>query len=274
MSLVNNSRPTFVDVLVSDLLVDDGYQRVEANSKTRHKRMADNWNWHLFGAPVVAKRGNKFSVVDGQNRLNALKMAFPDEKDESGKPLKIKCQLVPYTTPEQEAIFFCEKGTSSIRISANQRFKACLFAKCEEEVHIVKLLSKKGITISYGRGRPGVNVTKSPAAFRAAYDKLDKKGFSNLVECIWTFRRPENKTGIETQALDPDFVAAMTLYLLDTENLIKDTLTGLTLGLSAAEIIDRAKQNPKARCWTQTVRRNAIKEEIQKSVRKGLSSLR
>ncbi len=258
--------PKFENVKLYDLMVDAGYQRVESNSKSRHQQMARNWDWDLFGAPVVARRRNgDCAVVDGQNRISALLIAFPD------KNLTIKCQIIQARTPAEEALFFCGKNGAIVRVSANHRFKARHFASQQPEKAIIKILDKKGIKVAYGRGRPSHNTTKNPAVFRAAFDKLGAHAFNNLIECLWSFRRPEFDDVIEPNALTADFVGGMLLFVLGTDQPIEDVLTALPLGSSAAEIIDRAKRNNTS--WSREGRRNAIRDEIELSLKRGMRKL-
>ena len=129
---------------IDKLVVDDNYQRGEV-SKKNTIYMATNFDWDLFGAILVAKRNDgKYAVIDGQQRLLAIKyrneylMGFiskvpaiishsADAKDEADKFLKINNQ--------RRAVTWVDK------------YKAALYAGHTTETEIDAFLKANGLSV-------------------------------------------------------------------------------------------------------------------------------
>lgn len=261
---INGVKTTAIQI--KKLIVDQGYQRAEFNSKARHAKMAARWSWNQCGSLIVAKRkSGKYAVVDGQNRLSAIILKYPKLKI-GKKDLTVSCQIINFASPADEALFFIELNSSRIKVSKNSEFKARLSAKCPEEEFIVETLKDHGITLAYGVGRIPINTTKACHALRCAYDKVGEAGLEKVVEYLAAFTRPHDvdDIGIEKDALRADFILGMVRFHLDNERDHQDVIEGLANGRSAADILQLAK----AAClgWSREGRHTAIFHEIKKSI--------
>ncbi len=112
--------PTLVWADVSDLVIDERYQRaLTGKGRSAIQRIANDWDWSKYQPILVASTpdGN-LAVVDGQHRAHAGKLAGLD---------RLPAMVVPMT-PEQQAAAFTSVNTDRIRLDRAQIFKARLAA--------------------------------------------------------------------------------------------------------------------------------------------------
>jgi len=117
----------------NELIVSRAYQR--PLSQAWINRTAKNWSDHLCGAIIVAKRPNgKFYVIDGQQRLEAAKIA--DVK-------KIRCMIFLVDgKPATEAHLFSKINKERTSLKPYDLYKSDLVTGVEDAVLVDDICSK------------------------------------------------------------------------------------------------------------------------------------
>lgn len=119
------------------LEVDSAYQRGQNELKVQH--IASSWSWPAFGALIVARRGDRFFVIDGQHRaLAAIRRA-----DVSDLP----CVVFPMENIEQEALAFLDSNTSRKPLTTADKYKASLVVGDEVTTLVNNLIVASGRTV-------------------------------------------------------------------------------------------------------------------------------
>ena len=104
--------PDYKTLEVSELKLAP-YQRGVYPAKI--KKYAQNFDYDVFGVPLVSLRDGEYWIVDGQNRVEALKL----------KGIKtVLCQVLHGLTYEEEALKFVKLNTDRTVLSSNQKFHA------------------------------------------------------------------------------------------------------------------------------------------------------
>ncbi len=106
---------------VTDLMIDDSYQRaVEESGRRNIRRIVEKFRWHLFAPVIVSPRGrSRFAVIDGQHRAAAARL--------HGGIKALPCWVLN-CTPEEEAESFSVINGMITRVSTQALFKARLAA--------------------------------------------------------------------------------------------------------------------------------------------------
>ena len=129
--------PDYKTLQVSELKLAP-YQRGVYASKIR--KYAQNFDYDVFGVPLVSQRDGSYWIVDGQNRVEALKL----------KGIKtVLCQVLHGLSYEEEAMKFVKLNTDRTVLSANQKFHARVESGEEKAFKIAEIIHKNDLT--YGR---------------------------------------------------------------------------------------------------------------------------
>lgn len=166
--------------------------------------MARVWCWAWLTPLIVVRRGRKYSVVDGQNRLLALRMAFPDYKG------LLPCWVYPSMDEAKEARIMLHLNRNT-PVSAADKYHVGLTAKDPAIVATHRVLRKAGIKPVYGPTTPGKNETRCAYAFVRAYRRLGADGLLRVVRCVKACK--VSGGGIDPEALKASFVGGAVEYV-------------------------------------------------------------
>ena len=130
------------------LIVDRGaYQRDK--QKTAMDIVA-NFRWDKFGAIVVSKRGDKYAVVEGQQRSIAAEMR--------GDIQEVPCVVFSDMTVKAEAESFVGQATGRKSLTALERFKAWITAERPDAVATLATCREGGYNISSNKRKDGYTI--------------------------------------------------------------------------------------------------------------------
>jgi hypothetical protein len=136
-------------IRVDELLIDHSYQRREVGDGNTLS-IARDLNWVAFNSLVVMQRedGKKY-VVDGQQRLAAVKRR--------GDIKAVPCILFESDGPEHEAKAFLSLNVHRVKVSAVAKFDAAVMASEEPEKTISEWLASNGLRVNPdGKNKNGV----------------------------------------------------------------------------------------------------------------------
>ena len=121
------------------LLTDHAYQR-EAVDNKKVDGLAATFSWPAFGVLVVAKRGEKYFIIDGQHRYLASKKRASVQK--------VPCIVFESDGKAFEARTFLDANTRRKPVSYAAKHKALLTAGDSDAKKIHKLVTDHGREIS------------------------------------------------------------------------------------------------------------------------------
>lgn len=139
------------------LTIDEAYQRNEV-SPSRVSLVASEFLWVAFGVLVVARRGSKLCVMDGQHRL----LAAMKRSDITSVP----CIIFDGLALQDEAGAFISLNTVCGAMKRYDRFRAELIANNQEAIAVRDVLSRHGYSVK-GVAGDGVKI-KCVAAIASA----------------------------------------------------------------------------------------------------------
>lgn len=120
------------------LEIDHNYQRNAKNARVL--KLARRWNWLACGVLTVAKRGDRYYVVDGQHRLMAaMKRADID---------RLPCLMFETTQMRDEAEAFRDANKERRPITTFEQWNANLVAQDEATLFVHAIIANAGRTPS------------------------------------------------------------------------------------------------------------------------------
>ena len=127
----------------SKLFIPFEYQRNSSRKgkgEAQVRNLQRNWSWFSCGVLLVARRGTKLWVVDGQNRL----MAASQRPDIETLP----CIVFHSNDIKAEAKAFIDINAGRVSVKAIERFKALNIAEDSTAKFVNKTLALHGLHLS------------------------------------------------------------------------------------------------------------------------------
>jgi hypothetical protein len=122
----------------SKLEIDYSYQREVVSTKV--ERLAERFSWPAFGVLVVARRGGKLYVAEGQHRL----MAARKRSDISLVP----CVIFDSKGKPYEARVFLDANAERKPVTAIAKFKAMIVERDATALAVNKMVVDAGRTVA------------------------------------------------------------------------------------------------------------------------------
>jgi len=120
------------------LEIDHNYQRHAKN--VRVLKLAKRWNWLACGVLTVAKRGDRYYVVDGQHRLMAAL--------KRGDIERLPCLVFESVEMRDEAVAFRDANRERRPITTFEQWNADLVAQDEATLFAHEIITNSGRTPS------------------------------------------------------------------------------------------------------------------------------
>lgn len=165
---------------IKELIVDHRYQRNEFSTHIRN--MAEHWNWMACGPLVVSLRastqGNQYAVIDGQQRLGALKLLGYAEAP---------CRIYMDLSTEQEAELY-ELLNRSKNIGYNDMFKSRL-SRGDETANSIRIgVEQSGYHLDPERRHAGRSLTRTGHFYIQSMVELERifksGGITHLMDVL------------------------------------------------------------------------------------------
>lgn len=164
-------------IAVSDLKVTLTSQRL---MKKRHAEdIAKDFNELLFEPLIVSYREGAYYVIDGQNRLYAVKKLFNNN-------CMVMCKIITGLTSIEEAKLFVDINEKRKALSYADKVKGLYYAKDEKYVVLADICTHNGVELGFENDNRGKKDGRIIAikALSDTYDKLGKKQTERLVKLL------------------------------------------------------------------------------------------
>jgi hypothetical protein len=119
----------------------------------RVSRLAAEFDVEQMGTPTVSYRGGWYYLIDGQHRIEALKVWLGAWEDQ-----QIQCWCYKGLTEAAEAEVFL-KLNDTLAVRCFDRFKVAIQAGRTTEADIDRIVRALGLRISSNRGNGGISAT-------------------------------------------------------------------------------------------------------------------
>lgn len=221
-------------VRVSDIHVSSHAQRDLRPHMA--EKIAVEFDPDKLGVPVVNKRDGRYWVIDGQHRVEALKLiGYGDQL--------IECQVYDGLDEKAEAEMFLGLNTK-LSMSALDKFLVALTAQRKRELNIARAVESQGLSVGPGAGHIG--------AVGALGKVYDIAGGERLSAALRLLRDSYGTSGMRAELIEGmGLVTHRYNGQLDEEKAV-DKLSSIRGGMSGlltrAELIRRQIGRPKAHC--------------------------
>ena len=183
------------------------YQRGVYPSKVR--KYALNFDYDIFGVPLVSLRNGVYWIVDGQNRVEALKQ----------RGIKnVLCQVLHGLSYEEEAEKFVKLNTERTALSSNQKFHARVESGEESASKIAKIIEKNRLTYGKNSNKRDDNQI---GAISCVERIMNNKGEKHLDRVLRTIKR--SWCGC-ADSLSRDIIAGISTFFDENKRVNEDIL--------------------------------------------------
>lgn len=199
------------------------------------ERIARDLDPDKLGIPVVNRRAGRVWVIDGQHRIEALKMIGWEDQ-------KIECQVYEGLDEQTEAERFLGLN-NRLSVGALDRFLVSLTAQSQRELRIAHAVESQGLTIGSGKGRIG--------AVGALGKVYDTAGEATLAEALRMILAAYGESGMRAEVIEGMGLVAHRYNGELTEKSVERLAAargGVSGLISRAEIIRRQVGRTKSHC--------------------------
>jgi hypothetical protein len=156
------------------------------------RKIAGDFDADKFGVPVVNRSGEWFWLLDGQHRVEAFKIAFPDWQDQ-----KLECLVYHNLTEKEEAEIFL--GQNDVKsVNAFDKFRIAVTAEREAETNIEAILRLKKIKLSDRGKNHSPGSLSCVATLRRVYDR----GHACLATTLTIVYESFGDSGLDSDVID------------------------------------------------------------------------
>ena len=164
-------------VYTGNLLSGMPYQRPVKDWKVN--KLVREWDDRLADPVTVSRRDGKLYLVDGQNRVAALRRMNGD------KDLMVPCRMHYGLSYAEEAELCWKLDQAKSRLTLAQSITALKEAGTDEEISaILRLMEVNGFKWTLDKDIPGEYEIRAARAVLSAYRLLGVAGFSRLLELM------------------------------------------------------------------------------------------
>lgn len=204
----------------------------------RVDRLANEFDLEQMGFPTVSMRGGSFFIIDGQHRIEALRLiGFGDES--------IQCQTYEGLTENEEAEMFL-KLNDYLAIPVIPKYRAALTAGRPIESDIDRIVRSLGLVVSKDKLPGGVQAV---GTLRRVYTRSGPAVLSRTLRLI---RDAYGDSGMEAAVIDGMGLLCQRYNGELDESVALDKLTkahgGVNGLLGKAETLRRSTGNFKNHC--------------------------
>lgn len=218
---------------LNKLHVDGEYQRDPLTSEVN--RIKRNFNWRFFGYLIVAQRGRKFYIIDGQHRWIAVK-----ELVEEGK-LDVKelmCLVVTTQNSSEEAAIFHAVNRGRRNPNSLDSFKATVASGDKLAETTLRIIE------SCGFGVPGIHYEEKLLKIRSISScvsicKKSPETLSKTLNMIWKAWAKNDYQA--TDAVRRDIILAIATIFIRQDNVIEKELLNVLSSVAPRYLIQDAK---------------------------------
>lgn len=142
-----NSSSEEITVTIDQVVIDGTYQR--NLSMTWARKIAKDFDPEMFGKPLLARRSDgKYAVIDGQHRIAALRILYPNQSVTFQADLEINAD-----TQTKQAKSFTARNTYVKRTSSGDELRALIAGEDPEALQYQEILFGNGYRHKWGGGR-------------------------------------------------------------------------------------------------------------------------
>jgi len=159
-------------------------------NRARVAQLAACFSTEQMGAPVVSCRGEWFYLVDGQHRIEAIKLWFGSWENQ-----QIQCWCYEGLSEEQEAELFLTLN-DILPVRAFAKFKVAVQAGRDAEADVDRIVRALGLRIAAGRSGGGICAV---ATLRRVYGRA---GAAVLGRALRVIRDAYGEAGLDGPVIE------------------------------------------------------------------------
>lgn len=267
--LRDQMQPTMVWARVTDLVIDDRYQRqITPAGRRTIQAIADKWDWRLYQPIIVAPSdGGRMAVVDGQHRAHAAAVCGIEA---------LPAMMIPMT-PREQAKAFHGLNTERTRLHPTAVYRARLAAGDPAAIAMRDAVEAGGCTLmtyvpSY-KDRKGGQIFAIGLIERMVTNgeaSAVTAGLRAIIASEAAGQEPDNY-GTHLRIWDAPVLTVWLAAIASNQQFLSIDLTSVFDEIDWFDLLDRSRA--RARLQGKAARQIAI-EEVKDRLRDALGSAR
>lgn len=210
--------------------------------QARVDALAADFDLEQFGTPTVNHRNTHYYVIDGQHRIEALKVFFGDGQWEGQQ---VQCWTYEGLSEAEEAEVFL-KLNDTLAVNAFTKFRVGIQAGRPDEVAVAKVVMEQGLRVSQDKGNGAIAAV---GTLMRVYHRADGPILGRTLRII---RDAYGDAGLEAAVIDGlGLLCHRFNGDLDDDRLVQRlsaTHGGVSGLLNKAENLRKQTGNPKGHC--------------------------
>lgn len=210
-------------------------------NQARVDKLVAEFDPEQLGAPTVNARGGHFYVIDGQHRIEALKVWL----GENWEKQQAQCFCYDGMSEEEEAETFLRLN-DTLSVNAYSKFRVAVQAGRPEESDIHRIVQQCGLRVSQDKSNGSVSAV---GTLVRVYKRSDPQ---TLARSLLIIRDAYGDAGLEATVIDGLSLLAQRYNGQLDDNLLVTKLSKAHAGvnglLNKAEVLKQQTGNPKGHC--------------------------
>lgn len=170
--------------------LSDHAQR-EKRNQGHVDHLVNHMDLDKIGLPVLSEKDGAYYIIDGQHRIEALRIWLGDGSDTQ----KIPCRIYSGLTEDEEAELFLDLN-KTLQVGTFDKFRVALNAGREEENHINAVVMGAGLRVSRDNVPGGI---RAVGTLRKVYRRSDA---STLARTLRIIRDAYGDAGFQAKVID------------------------------------------------------------------------
>lgn len=209
--------------------------------QARVDKLVAEFDPEQLGNPVVNHRGDSFYIIDGQHRIEALRLWL----GEGWEAQQVQCEIYEGMSEAEEAEVFLRRN-DTLTVNSFAKFRVAVQAGRGDESDIDKIVRQCGLRVSQERGNGAVSAV---GTLVRVYRRSDPQ---SLARTLLLIRDAYGDAGLESVVIDGlGLLCHRYNGEIDDARLVQ-RLSGAHGGvnglLNKAEVLRQQTGNPKGHC--------------------------
>lgn len=230
-----------MNVSLGKMHIRSRHAQREKMNQSRIDHLLANFDLDKFGIPELSERDGEYYILDGQHRIEALRIWLGDGWENQ----KIECRVWFNLSEEQEAERFLSLN-DTLNVNAFDKFRVAVQAGRADEVHINNIVIGADLVISRDSVPGGI---RAVGTLKKVYKRSDGDTLARTLRII---RDSFGDAGFEARVIDGiGHLCQRYNGVLDEPTAIKklgDVRGGVNGLLGKSEVLHNKTGNTKSHC--------------------------
>ena len=229
------------NIELGKMFISSRHAQREKINKSRVDYLVSRFDLDKFGTPALSRHGDRFYIIDGQHRIEAIKRWLGPGWEKQ----RIECLVFSGMSEAEEAEKFLSMN-DVLNVNCFDKFRVAVAAGRVDEVHIQKIVEGARLCVSKDKMKGGIGCV---GTLKKVYSRSDG---NTLARALRITRDSFGDAGLEARVIDGmGHLCQRYNGVLDeqlTVDRLSETRGGVNGLLNKAEVIHKQTGHTKSHC--------------------------